>query len=54
MTNEDRGLINFRYFDPPMPDGQDNLPNYIIEIRLRRRLDRASNPIVVIHGLARH
>jgi hypothetical protein len=33
MTSEGRGLINFRYFDHPMPDGQDNLPNCIIEIR---------------------
>jgi len=54
MTSEGRGLINFRYFDHPIPDGQDNLPNYIIEIRLRRRLDIASHPIVVVHALARH
>jgi len=54
MTNEDRGLNNFLHFDHPMPDGQDNLPNYIIEIRLCRRLDIASHPIAVIHALARH
>ena len=54
MTSEGRGLINFRYFDHPMPDGQDNLPNCIIEIRLRRKLDIASHPIFVVHALARH
>jgi len=33
MTSEGRGLINFRYFDPPIPDSRDNPPNCIIEIR---------------------
>ena len=54
MTSERRGLINCLYVERLMPDDQDKLPNCIIEVRLRSRLDIASNPVVVIHALARH